>query len=227
MWCHIKGPWFYFCPNYVLLITCIKVSFAESSVVFKMSWTQNSVRVTAWIINFHFLIDEFFSVVSSCRWPIGQLASCTFLQKETLSVHQIPDARVGEGVPVQHVPHARSATWGGARTQSDRAAGEDLVPEPEDENEETKQGPIQGLAGHKHSDTHACTHTHTSHIPKNCKNVHAHLPLQFLLTFRVSQTWCQSLSMIPKKRVWRCSWSIRNVWFSELEISWNFWIISY
>lgn len=135
MWCHIKGPWFYLCPNYVLLITCIKVSFA---VVFKMSWTQNSVRVTAWIINFHFLIDDFFSVVSSCRWPIGQLASCTFLQKETLSVHQIPDARVGEGVPVQHVPHARSATWGGTRTQSDRAASEDLVPEPEDENEETK-----------------------------------------------------------------------------------------
>lgn len=85
------------------------------------------------------------SSLSPTRWPIRQLAARSLLQEEALPLHQIPDSGAGEGVSVQHVPHARPAAWGSARAQPDGAAGEDLVPEPQNENEETKQGPTQGL----------------------------------------------------------------------------------
>lgn len=60
-----------------------------------------------------------------------------------MPVHKIPDLGAGKGVLVQHVPHEGPQARGGACTQPDRAAGENLVSKPENENEETKQGPAQ------------------------------------------------------------------------------------
>lgn len=53
-----------------------------------------------------------------------------------MSVHQTPDPGAGEGVPLQHVLDQGPAPGGGRTSEPDRATGEDLVPEPEDEDEE-------------------------------------------------------------------------------------------
>ena len=53
-----------------------------------------------------------------------------------MSVQQVPDPGAGEGVPIQHVPDPGPAAGGGRAAEPDREAGEDLVPEQEDEDEE-------------------------------------------------------------------------------------------
>lgn len=55
-----------------------------------------------------------------------------------MSLYKISDFRAGEGVPLQYVSDQGSALRGGPHTQFDRETSEDLVPEQENENEETK-----------------------------------------------------------------------------------------
>jgi len=57
-----------------------------------------------------------------------------------MPVHEISDFRAGEGVPLQHVSDQRPTLWSGPHTHFNRETSEDLVPEPEDENEEDEQG---------------------------------------------------------------------------------------
>lgn len=54
-----------------------------------------------------------------------------------MSVHQTPDPGAGEGVSLQHVPDQGPAPGGGRTLKSDRATGQNLVPEQTDEDEET------------------------------------------------------------------------------------------
>lgn len=58
-----------------------------------------------------------------------------------MSLHKTPDAGTGERISVQHVPHTGPQVRSGPATQPHRKAGQDLVPEPQDENEEDQQGP--------------------------------------------------------------------------------------
>ena len=81
-----------------------------------------------------------------------------------MSLHQVPDPRAGEGVPLQHVPHERPQERGGEGSEPHGAAGEDLVPEQENEDEETEQGPAERLALHTHVYAHRATYTH-AYIP--------------------------------------------------------------
>lgn len=63
-----------------------------------------------------------------------------FHKEEALSLHKVPDSGTGEGVFVQHVPHKGPQIRGRAGSESDREAGQNLVSEPEDEDEEDEQG---------------------------------------------------------------------------------------
>lgn len=56
--------------------------------------------------------------------------------QETQTLLEIPDARTGEGVPVQRVRVETEAVGAGAEPEPDRATGEDLVPEQTDEEQE-------------------------------------------------------------------------------------------
>jgi len=58
-------------------------------------------------------------------------------------LHQQAAHRAGEGVPLQPVPHAGPADRDRVRAAAQRDSGEDMVPEPTDETEETAAG---GLA---------------------------------------------------------------------------------
>lgn len=57
-------------------------------------------------------------------------------------VHPVPDARAGEGVPLQPVPDAEEKDRDRARALSHRAPDQDLVPEPPHEVEEGAQDGI-------------------------------------------------------------------------------------
>lgn len=73
----------------------------------------------------------------SCRKSIRQLDPRQVHPEEKVSVHQTPDPGAGEGVSLQHVPDQGPAPGGGRTLKSDRAAGQNLVPEQTDEDEET------------------------------------------------------------------------------------------
>lgn len=53
--------------------------------------------------------------------------------KETQAVLQVPDARARKGVPVQRVRVEAEAMGARAQPKSNRATGEDLVPESKNE----------------------------------------------------------------------------------------------
>lgn len=55
------------------------------------------------------------------------------------NVHAVPDARAGEGVPLQPVPDAKTEDRDRARALPHREADQDLVPEPTHEVEEGEQ----------------------------------------------------------------------------------------
>lgn len=61
-----------------------------------------------------------------------------------MSVHQAPDPRAREGVPLQHVPDQGAAVGGGGTLESDRATGQDLVPEQAHEDEEADEPREEG-----------------------------------------------------------------------------------
>ena len=69
-----------------------------------------------------------------------QLAVGNLREEEAVSLHQVSDAGAGKGVSLQHVPHPGPPARDRAATQPHRAPGQDLVPEPEDEDEEAEQG---------------------------------------------------------------------------------------
>ncbi len=80
-------------------------------------------------------------------------------------VHPLPDARAGEGVPHESLPHAAAPDRDGAPAVPDGAADQDLVPEQEDEAQEGDPG-HQGAqrageagAGGQGSSSHAGTWT--------------------------------------------------------------------
>ena len=54
-------------------------------------------------------------------------------------VHALPDARTGEGVPLQSLPDAPTAHRDRARARPHRTTDQDLVPEPTHEVEEREQ----------------------------------------------------------------------------------------
>lgn len=56
--------------------------------------------------------------------------------QETQTLHQVPDLRTGEGVPLQHVPHKGPPLPHLQGAEPHRETGQDLVPEQEDEAEE-------------------------------------------------------------------------------------------
>lgn len=65
-----------------------------------------------------------------------------------MPVYKASDAGTGERVSVQHVSHEGPQVRGGPAAQPHREAGEDLVPEPQDENEEDQQGPSKRRMSH-------------------------------------------------------------------------------
>jgi hypothetical protein len=56
--------------------------------------------------------------------------------EEAQALLQVPDARAGEGVPVQRLRVQAEAVGTGQEPEPDRAAGQDLVPESTDEEQE-------------------------------------------------------------------------------------------
>lgn len=56
-----------------------------------------------------------------------------------MSLHKVPDSRTGKGVSVQYVPYKRPPIRGRQSAESDREAGQNLVSEPENEDEEDEQ----------------------------------------------------------------------------------------
>lgn len=70
------------------------------------------------------------------RWPVVQLASRKTHQEKTLPLHEAPDPRTGKGIPLQHVSPPGSQIRGGQTAAFDRETGENLVSEPQDEDEE-------------------------------------------------------------------------------------------
>lgn len=56
--------------------------------------------------------------------------------QETQTLLQIPDTGTGEGVPLQRVRVETKAVGIGAQFKSNRATGENLVPESADEEQE-------------------------------------------------------------------------------------------
>lgn len=63
-----------------------------------------------------------------------------------MSIHKVPDSGTGKGVFVQYVPNERPPIRGGPGSESDREAGQNLVSEPanEDEENEQREGRQQG-----------------------------------------------------------------------------------
>lgn len=59
-----------------------------------------------------------------------QLVDSQERPEEALSLHQAPDLRAGEGVPVQHVPEPRAPARDKQERQPERQTSQDLVPEP-------------------------------------------------------------------------------------------------
>lgn len=57
-----------------------------------------------------------------------------------MSLHKVPNFGTGKGVLVQYVPHQRPQIRGRKGTESDREAGQNLVSEPANEDEENEQG---------------------------------------------------------------------------------------
>lgn len=57
-----------------------------------------------------------------------------------MSLHKASDLGVGERVSVQYVSDPRAPPRDQQERQPDRQAGQDLVPEPQDETEENEQG---------------------------------------------------------------------------------------
>lgn len=76
------------------------------------------------------------SVSLLCRKSISKLDPCQVNPEEKVSLHQTPDAGVGEGVSLQHVPDQGPTPGGGRTLKSDRETGQNLVPEQTDEDEE-------------------------------------------------------------------------------------------
>lgn len=56
-----------------------------------------------------------------------------------MPLHKVPDSRTGKGVFVQYVPYQRPPIRGRKGPKSDREAGQNLVSEPADEDEENEQ----------------------------------------------------------------------------------------
>lgn len=75
----------------------------------------------------------------ACVWPSrqprGQLDSCPLHKEEALPLYQVSDAGTGEGVSLQYVFNQGPSVRGGPGSQPHRAAGQNLVSEPEDEDE--------------------------------------------------------------------------------------------
>lgn len=57
-------------------------------------------------------------------------------EEKTQALLEVPDARAGEGVPLQRVRVETEEVGAGAEPEPDREAGEDLVPEQTDEEQE-------------------------------------------------------------------------------------------
>lgn len=56
-----------------------------------------------------------------------------------MPLHKVPNSGTGKGVFVQYVPNQRPEIRSGPGPESDREAGQDLVSEPADEDEENEQ----------------------------------------------------------------------------------------
>lgn len=65
--------------------------------------------------------------------------------QEEVSIHQVPDQGTGEGVLLQRLHQQGEASAAVTDVEPDRPPGEDLVPEQEDEGEETEQRPFTVL----------------------------------------------------------------------------------
>lgn len=62
--------------------------------------------------------------------------------QETQTIHQIPDLRAGEGVPLQRL-RLKAKTMGvGAELESHRATSKDLVPKSADEEQEEQPATV-------------------------------------------------------------------------------------
>ena len=76
----------------------------------------------------------------ACVWPSrqprGQLDPRPLHEEEALPLHQVPDAGTGEGVSLQYVFNQGPSVRGGPGSQPHRAAGQNLVSKPEDEDEQ-------------------------------------------------------------------------------------------
>lgn len=55
-----------------------------------------------------------------------------------MSIHEISDLGVREGISVQYVPHARPEARGSSPAELDRATSKNMVPKQKDENEENE-----------------------------------------------------------------------------------------
>lgn len=55
----------------------------------------------------------------ACRQPGGELDTRPLHEEEAMSVHKVPDSRVGKGVFVQYVPHERPPIRGREGPESD------------------------------------------------------------------------------------------------------------
>ncbi len=56
-----------------------------------------------------------------------------------MPLHKVPDSRTGKGVFVQYVPYQGPPIRGRSGPESDREAGQNLVSEPANEDEENEQ----------------------------------------------------------------------------------------
>lgn len=83
------------------------------------------------------------SISCARRQSVVQLAPREAHQKEALPLHKAPNPGTGEGVSVQHVPSSGPQIRSGQTAQFDRETSENLVPEPQDEDEERQQRPAE------------------------------------------------------------------------------------
>lgn len=82
------------------------------------------------------------SSISLLRRPVGVRGSRSAQRDPDQLHHQTAD-RAGEGVPLQQVPDAGAEGGGGRQPGAERDAGENLVPEPQDEAEETGEAGLR------------------------------------------------------------------------------------
>lgn len=89
-----------------------------------------------------------------------------------MPIYKVPDSRTGKGVFVQYVPNQRPPIRGGSGSESDREAGQNLVSEPanEDEENEQRKGRQQGsVIGLQRQNNHINHYIHldSTDVPKH------------------------------------------------------------